>query len=219
MNQNIIVLIGPPGSGKGTQASVLSGLLNIPALSTGAILRAECESGTALGKRVKATLAAGELVSDDVMNQVVAAWIGHPNCQGGFLLDGYPRTVRQAMFLGEQLRDLEMPQPTVVQIDVPSDVLVDRITGRRQCSACGRIYHVRHRPPSRDGFCDEDGMALLRRADDTEKVIVERIQVYEKATAPLIEHYRRGDFHRVDGSDNPAIVLEAIEAALGLPVW
>ena len=219
MNQNIIVLIGPPGSGKGTQASVLSGLLNIPAISTGAILRAECESGTALGKRVKATLAAGDLVSDDVMNQVVAAWIGHPNCQGGFLLDGYPRTVRQAMFLDEQLRHLEMPRPTVVQIDVPSHVLVDRITGRRQCSACGRIYHVRHRPPSRDGFCDEDGMTLLRRADDTEKVILERIQVYEKATAPLVEHYRRGDFHRVDGSDNPAIVLESIEAALGLPVW
>jgi adenylate kinase len=219
MNQNIIVLIGPPGSGKGTQGTALSGLLNLPMLSTGAMLRAECESGTPLGQRVRATLAAGELVSDDVMNQVVAAWIAHPNYQNGFLLDGYPRTVPQAVFLAEQLRELGRPQPTVVQIDVHCDVLIERITGRRQCSACGRIYHVRHHPPARDGFCDEDGMALLRRADDNEVVIRERLRLYEKATAPLIDYYRRGNFHRVDGSDNPAMVLEAIEAALGLPVW
>jgi adenylate kinase len=219
MGQNIIVLMGPPGCGKGTQAAVLSDLLNIPMISTGAILRAECESDTPLGKAVKATLARGELVSDDVMNQVVASWIAHPHCKNGFLLDGYPRTVPQALFLDDTLDGLEMPRPTVIQIDVSDQVLVDRIKGRRQCPSCGKIYHLRHHPPAHNGSCDRDGMALMRRSDDTEAVIQERLRRYEEATAPLIEYYREMDFHIVDGSDNPAMVLEAIEAALGLPVW
>ena len=219
MSQNIIVLLGPPGCGKGTQGAVLSERLNIPALSTGALLRAECESGTPLGKAVNTTLCRGELVSDDVMNQVVASWIVHPHCANGLLLDGYPRTVPQAMFFDDTLDALGMPRPTVIQIDVPGRVLVDRITGRQQCPSCGRIYHVRHRPPALDRVCDHDGMALIRRADDTEAAIQERLRRYEEATAPLIEYYRGMDFHRVDGTDNPAIVLEAIEAALGLPVW
>jgi adenylate kinase len=219
MGQNIIVLMGPPGCGKGTQAAVLSDLLHIPVISTGAILRAECESDTPLGKAVKATLARGELVSDDVMNQVVASWIAHPHCKNGFLLDGYPRTVPQAMFLDDTLDGLDMPRPTVIQIDVPGRVLVDRVTGRRQCPSCGKIYHLRHHPPAHNGSCDRDGRALMRRSDDTEAVIQERLRRYEEATEPLIEYYREMDFHIVDGSDNPAMVLEAIEAALGLPVW
>jgi adenylate kinase len=219
MGQNIIVLMGPPGCGKGTQAAVLSDLLNIPVISTGAILRAECESDTPLGKSVKATLARGELVSDDVMNQVVASWIAHPHCENGFLLDGYPRTVPQAMFLDDTLGSLDMRRPTVIQINVPSQVLAERIIGRRQCPSCGKIYHVRHNPPAHNGSCDRDGMALMRRTDDTVAVIQERLRRYEEATAPLIEYYREMDFHAVDGSDNPAMVLEAIEAALGLPVW
>jgi len=219
MVQNIIVLIGPPGCGKGTQAAVLSELLNIPVISTGAILRTECESGTPLGNAVKATLARGELVSDDVMNQVVASWVAHPHCQNGFLLDGYPRTVPQAIFLDDTLDQLDMPRPTVIQIDVPAQVLVERITGRRQCPSCGKIYHLRHSPPAHDGVCDRDGLTLMRRTDDTEAVIHERIRRYDEATAPLIEYYRNMDFHSVDGSDNPAMVLEAIEGALGLPVW
>jgi adenylate kinase len=219
MGETIIVLIGPPGCGKGTQAGVLSELLNIPTISTGAVLRAECESGTPLGNGVKATLARGELVSDDVMNQLVASWIAHPHSERGFLLDGYPRTVPQAMFLDDTLASVGMPRPTVIQIDVPAQVLVERIMGRRQCPSCGKIYHVRHSPPARDGRCNQDGMALMRRTDDTEAVIQARLRNYEEATAPLIEYYREMDFHTVDGSDNPAMVLEAIEAALGLPVW
>jgi adenylate kinase len=219
MGQNIIILIGPPGCGKGTQAAVLSQLLDIPVICTGAILRAECDSGTPLGNAVKATLARGKLVSDDVINQVVASWIVHPQCANGFLLDGYPRTVPQAMFLDDTLDALDITRPTVIQIDVPAQVLVERITGRRQCPSCGKIYHVRHNPPAREGVCDQDGLALIRRADDTDSVIHERLRCYEKATAPLIAYYRKMEFHSVDGSDNPAMVLEAIESALGLPVW
>ena len=219
MGQTIIVLLGPPGCGKGTQAGALSDLLDIPVISTGSILRAESESGTPLGNSVKAMLARGELVSDEVMNQVVAGWIAHPHCEKGFLLDGYPRTVPQARFLDDTLASLDMPRPTVIQIDVPAPVLVDRITGRRQCPSCGKIYHLRNSPPSRRGLCDRDGMALMRRADDTEAVIQERLRRYHDATSPLIDYYRDTDFHCVDGSDNPAMVLEAIEAALGLPVW
>jgi adenylate kinase len=219
MEQTIVILIGPPGCGKGTQAAVLSELLNIPVLSTGAILRSECESGTVLGNAVKATLGRGELVSDEVMNQMVSNWIAHPNCRNGFLLDGYPRTVPQAVFLDETLDNLGMPRPAVIRIDVPGQVLVDRVTGRRQCPSCGKIYHLRHSPPAREGLCDKDGMTLMRRADDNEAVIHERLKLYNEATAPLIDYYREMDLHSVDGSDNPAMVLEAIEAALGLPVW
>jgi|SRR5579862_9556844 len=217
MNQNIVILLGPPGCGKGTQASVLSGLLNIPAISTGAILRAQCESGTALGNSVKETLSRGDLVSDDIINEVVASWIAH--CGSGFLLDGYPRTVPQAMFLDDTLEALGLPRPTVIQIHVPEQVLVERIMGRMHCPSCGKIYHQRHCPPVREGVCDRDGKPLHRRTDDTEPVIRERLKRYEEATAPLIEYYREMDFHSVDGSDNPAMVLEAIESALGLPVW
>jgi adenylate kinase len=217
MGQNIIVFLGPPGCGKGTQGAVLSEVLNIPVVSTGAILRAECESNTPLGKAVKPILARGDLVSDDLMNQVVASWIArNPN---GFILDGYPRTVPQAMFLDDTLEALGMPKPTVIQIDVPHDILVERITGRRHCPSCGKIYHLRHSPPTRDGICDGDGTKLSRRADDVETVIRERLKCYEEATAPVIEYYRGMDFHSIDGSDNPAMVLEAIEGALGLPVW
>jgi adenylate kinase len=153
------------------------------------------------------------------MNQVVASWIVRPQCANGFLLDGYPRTVPQAIFLDHTLESLDMPQPTVIHIDVPDKVLMERITGRQQCPSCGKVYHLRHTPPARDGFCDHDGMTLMRRTDDTEGVVQERLRCYEEVTAPLIEYYREMDFHTVDGGDNPALVLEAIEAALGLPVW
>jgi adenylate kinase len=153
------------------------------------------------------------------MNQVVASWIVRPQCANGFLLDGYPRTVPQAIFLDHTLESLDMPQPTLIHIDVPDKMLMERITGRQQCPSCGKVYHLRHNPPARDGFCDHDGMPLMRRADDTEGVMQERLKCYEEATAPLIEYYREMDFHSVAGSDNPAMVLEAIEAALGLPVW
>lgn len=219
MDRNILILIGPPGCGKGTQGAALSEFLNLPVISTGTILRAECESGTALGKSVQATLAKGQLVSDEVMNEVVAGWLTRPEYQNGFLLDGYPRTVPQAKFLDGILKRLRLPKPTVIQIDVSADVLIDRITGRRQCPICSRIYHLQHRPPARDGFCDEDGTPLMRRADDTKGVVEERLRRYEEATAPLIDYYRKGVFHRVDGNDNPAMVLESIEAAIGAQVW
>lgn len=216
MTGSVIVLLGAPGSGKGTQGALLARLLHVPVISTGDILRAECQAETPLGKAVEARLHAGELVEDELMNPVVATRISQPDCRGGFLLDGYPRTVTQAVWLDRQLDDRKMARPLVLQIAVPQRTLVARLTGRLQCTYCGRAYNVHFCPPAHEGFCDDDGMPLVRRADDKESVIRERLRLYEAAVAPLIQHYRTGMFHRIDGSGGPGMVLEGIESALGL---
>ena len=215
MRRRAIVLIGPPGSGKGTQASLLASKLRIPAISTGNILRRECEAGTRLGNAVKALLAGGELVPDDLVNQVASRWISHPDAQRGFLLDGYPRTVPQAVHLDRLLEELGMPGPAVLEIDVPVPMLMKRLTGRLQCPACGRSYKERLGAPAHRGLCDDDGAPLVRRSDDSEPTIRERLRLYAESSAPVIEYYRGADLHRIDGTGGPGAVLEALESALG----
>jgi len=214
MKRHVIVLFGPPGCGKGTQASLLAGRLRIPAISTGNILRRECDAGTPLGKAVGAVLAAGELVPDDLVNQVAAGALSHPDARYGFLLDGYPRTVPQASYLDRLLDGLKMPRPTVLQIEVPLPVLVRRLTGRLQCPACGRSYPSP--PEAADSrVCEGDGVPLVRRSDDSETAIRERLRLYGQTSAPLIAYYRGPKFHRIDGSGAPDTVLASLESALG----
>ena len=210
----MILLFGPPGSGKGTQSPLISRLLNIPAISTGEMLRAEVEAETPLGVQVQSILAAGSLVSDDVVNQIVVSRISRPDCEKGFLLDGYPRTLSQAKFLDGQLAAMGFPPPTIFHLATPKSVLIERISSRRQCPTCNRIYNLLFKPPQRPGVCDIDGSRLVRRSDDSVEVVSARLEAYEKQTTPIMLHYAAGDYHSIPANRPPAEIFRDIEAVL-----
>ena len=212
----VLLLFGPPGCGKGTQAAVITQILRIPAISTGEIFRAELKAGTALGNAAKEIMAGGGLVGDDIVNEMVRGRLKQPDCRDGFLLDGYPRTIPQAEFLDRLLGELGRPAPSVIYLEVPDDVLVARLTARRQCPVCGRIYNLQSQPPLKDGVCDVDGAALIQREDDQESVIQARLKAYAEATGPLIEFYSGPRFHRIDGNRRPSEIQEDINRILGL---
>jgi adenylate kinase len=210
----IILLFGPPGCGKGTQGAFISRLLGIPSISTGEMFRAECAAGTTLGRQAFQILSKGGLIGDEIVNQMVAARLTKPDCRHGFLLDGYPRTIAQARFLETFLAEHGLPQPEVVYLDVPENTLVARITARRQCPACARIYNIRHQPPRREGYCDLDGTELIRRPDDTEDVVRQRLQAYHQSTGPLREYYAGPRLHRIDGGLSVDEIHRAVEQVL-----
>ncbi|MFN7995684.1 MAG: adenylate kinase [Bryobacteraceae bacterium] len=210
----IILLFGPPGCGKGTQASFIAQRFQIPAISTGEMFRAECKAGTPLGQQACSILKAGGLVGDEIVNQIVAKRILQPDCVSGFLLDGYPRTLDQAKFLSQLLKDRGLPQPIAIHLEVPADVLVSRITARRQCGQCGHIYNMLSQPPKAGEICDFDGTPLLRREDDTEAVVRARLQAYTKLTGPAVQYYEKAGSHRVDGTGTPDQISNEIECLL-----
>jgi adenylate kinase len=205
-----ILLLGAPGSGKGTQSDQLVKLWNIPHISTGDLLRANVAKGTALGRQAKELMGRGELVPDSMVNEMVAARLKEPDAANGYILDGFPRTLGQAGWLDGRLASDAKALPVIaVSIQVDYNQLLRRITGRRNCPVCASIYNVFMNPSKRDGFCDIEGAALVQRADDTEKVFRERMRAYEGLTAPVIEHYRNlGRFAEVDG-DRPINVIAA----------
>jgi adenylate kinase len=205
----IVLLFGPPGCGKGTQAAFLAERFHIPSISTGEVFRAECKAGTPLGKLVCETLKKGGLVSDEIVNQVVAGRLARPDCADGFLLDGYPRTLAQAQRFDALLRERHLPAPIVVHLDVSERLLVERLTARRQCPKCLRIYNLLSQPPAIEGMCDGDGTALVTREDDRE-----RLQAYRKLTGPILEWYGEARVRTVDGGAAPARVAAAVESAL-----
>jgi adenylate kinase len=210
----IVLLFGPPGCGKGTQAASIAQRFHIPAISTGEMFRAECKAGTDLGRLACSILKSGGLVGDDVVDQIVAARIRQPDCASGFLLDGYPRTLEQATFLDGLMRKLDLPKPVAIHLDVPAQVLVSRITARRQCGQCGRIYNMLSQPPKVGEICDADQAPLIRREDDTEEVILARLKAYHDATGPVIAYYRGGGCRRVDATGAPAEISREIERLL-----
>ena len=195
-----IILLGPPGVGKGTQASNIVKKYNIPHISTGDIFRANIKSGTELGITAKSYMDKGLLVPDEIVVSIVQDRLAQDDCKDG-LLDGFPRTVEQAEALDIELDKMGIKLDKVVNIDADKDVLIARVTGRRICRECGATYHVINNPPKVEGVCDIDGGELYQRADDTEETVATRIQVYLEQTQPLIDYYRKkGLLLDVDGT-------------------
>lgn len=212
-----ILLLGAPGVGKGTQAKALMAAWGILQISTGDLLRANVSQGTPLGKMAKAVLDRGELVSDELVNEMVAERLKSPDTAAGYILDGYPRTLGQAAWVDDHLNGKgPAALPVVaVSIEVGYNQLLRRITGRRTCPVCKSIYNIYLQQPRVDEVCDLDGTALTRRSDDTEEVFEERMRAYEAQTAPVVEHYRaRGRFERVDGEQPVDAVTAAVMEAV-----
>jgi len=196
-----VIFLGPPGSGKGTQAKELARQYGVPHLSTGDMLREHVSNGTPLGLKAKPIMERGELVPDSLVLKMVADRIERPDCEHGFVFDGFPRTVAQAKYLGEMLRRQGFKQPFVIHMVIPTSVLMKRLTGRRICKVGGEIYNIYDRPPKVEGICDKDGGELIHRPDDREEVVAPRLNAYEKLTAPLVQYYRRlGSLHDVDAN-------------------
>lgn len=213
-----VIFLGPPGSGKGTQAKELAKAYGIPHLSTGDMLREHVSNGTTLGLKAKPIMERGELVPDSLVLKMVAERIERPDCSHGFMFDGFPRTVTQARYLGELLKQHGFKQPFVLHLVIGSSVLMRRLTGRRTCKVCGEIYNIYDRPPKVEGICDKDGGELLQRPDDREEVIRERLHAYEKQTAPLVQYYRRlGLLHDIDADKSfEEVKQEMFESLAGI---
>ena len=209
-----LLLFGPPGCGKGTQSARITRWLSIPGISTGEMLRGEVAAGSDLGREITSILAAGGLVNDDLVNRILTRRITMPDCKNGFLLDGYPRTVSQAKFLHRTLDSLGIEQPLVLHLDVPLGVLKRRISARRQCPKCNKIYNLLKDAPIKKNQCNDDAEFLIRRRDDHPSVVSSRLEAYKAWTFPVLEFYRNGNYHRVDGDLAPSEVYSQVEAVL-----
>jgi len=210
-----LILLGAPGSGKGTQAKFLMERYSIPQISTGDILREEVKWGTVLGFKAKEYMDKGLLVPDEVMVEMVEERIKRDDCNGGFILDGFPRTVAQADALEMTLKRMNKFPPRVILVRVDEDELVRRLTGRRVCEKCGAGYHIIFDPPEQEGICDKCQGRLFQRDDDKESTIRNRLKVYREQTAPLIEYYRKGQFlSMVDGMGSIEEIFGRIRKAL-----
>ena len=205
------ILLGPPGAGKGTQAVKIVEKYNIPHISTGDIFRENIKNETELGNRAKAYMDRGELVPDELVVEIATDRLTKDDCKNGFLLDGFPRTIFQAEKLDEFLAQRGEKIDKVINIDVEKDALVKRITGRRVCKSCGASYHVVNIPPKKDGVCDLCNGELIQRADDTEETVLNRIDVYNKQTKPLVDYYdKAGVIINIDGNKDLDDVLADI---------
>lgn len=195
-----IILMGAPGAGKGTQAAQIMKKFNIPQISTGDIFRAAVTEGTPLGKKAAEFMQKGALVPDEVTVGIMRERLSKPDCAGGFILDGFPRTVSQADALNKIFTDLNFSLDFVVNIHVPPEDLIERAVGRRICKNCGSAFHVKFKIPKKFGFCDNCGGELYQRADDSAETMKNRLSVYEASTRPLIDYYKNlGKYAQIDG--------------------
>lgn len=207
-----LIILGAPGAGKGTQGALLAERYNTTRIATGDLLRDSVRQGTPLGQKARAYMDAGDLVPDDVILDLMREILTSDETGTGFILDGFPRTVPQAEGLDELLAELERPLDAVIVIDVEDDVLVKRISGRRTCPSCGRVYNIYFEPPRTAGVCDVCGSALTERADDTAATVRRRLEVYRDNTEPLIDYYEAAPVpvHHVDGDNEVDAVAHAI---------
>ena len=211
-----LILLGPPGAGKGTQAERLYERHKLPQLSTGNMLRAERDAGTELGKAADKVMAAGQLVSDEIVIGIIAKRIEEPDCKSGFVLDGFPRTVNQAIALDAMLAKKGGKIDGVIELAVDEDALVERISGRFACAKCGAGYHDTFKQPKKPGVCDVCGSTdFTRRKDDNAETVKARLKAYREQTAPILPYYeKKGLLQRVDGMADPDAVTREIEGAL-----
>ncbi len=215
MSELNLVLLGPPGAGKGTQAERLEEDFHLPYIATGNMLRAQVNDGTDLGKKAQEHMDAGRLVPDELIIGMILECVEEDNCRDGFLLDGFPRNLEQAERLDEAMQRLDRRLNAALLIDVPDDEVVRRITGRRVCTKDGHVYHVETNPPKHDGVCDIDGSKLIQRKDDAPDVIRERLSVYHDQTEPIVGYYEdRGVLKRFDGTRNPTEVHDHLRATI-----
>jgi adenylate kinase len=210
-----VIFLGPPGAGKGTQAKILAGHYGVPHLSTGDMFRDHVSRGTPLGLQARPLMERGELVPDGIVLGMVEERISRPDCDKGFVFDGFPRTLPQASRLDGLLRRRGFSRPVVLHFVVDTEQLLRRLTGRRTCKIGGEIYNVYDRPPKMDGRCDSDGGELIQRPDDREEVIRQRLAAYERQTAPLVGYYRgEGVLEDVDSSRSVEQVAQSVMAIL-----
>ncbi len=210
-----LIFIGPPGAGKGTQAEKLRDDFKLPYIATGDIFRANIKNETELGQQVKAITAAGDLVPDELVVEIVADRLDEDDVQDGFILDGFPRTIPQAEALTDRLDSESRRLTAAILIDVADAEVIKRISGRRVCVKEGHLYHVDYDPPKRDGVCDQDGSRLIQREDDQPEVVENRLSKYHHDTEPLIDYYdEQGILRRIDGTRPPAAVHDHIRAVI-----
>ena len=215
LNVMNLILLGAPGAGKGTQAKLISERHGIPQIATGDILREAVTSGTELGRKAKEFMDRGELVPDEIVIGIVKERLAQPDCENGFILDGFPRTLVQAEALDNILAEMNKKIDAVINIDVSEEETIKRITYRRTCKKCGAIYHLIYNPPKEDKKCDKCGGELYQRDDDKEETVRERFRVYRERTEPLIDYYKKkGLLHNVDGTKNIQDVFREIEDVL-----
>ncbi len=210
-----IILLGPPGAGKGTQAGKIIEKYKIPQISTGDILRAAVREGTELGKEAQKYMNEGKLVPDSVVIGIIRDRLKEDDCKNGYLLDGFPRTIAQAEELDNILSEMNSSLDCVISIEVLDEEIIQRITGRRMCKECGAVYHIKYSPPSKDGICDKCGGNLYQRDDDKEETVRERLEVYKKQTEPLKEYYnKKGILKEVEGTGSIDSIFASIDGIL-----
>lgn len=211
-----IIMLGAPGAGKGTQAKMIAEKYSIPHVSTGDIFRANIKNGTELGKEAKQYMDKGQLVPDELTVKILLDRVAQPDCANGYVLDGFPRTIPQAEVLDEALSKLGEKIDYAVNVDVPDENIVRRMSGRRACLSCGATYHIEHIPPKKEGICDNCGSELVLRDDDKPETVLNRLKVYHDQTQPLIDFYtKKGVLKTVDGTVDMKDVFAAIVAILG----
>lgn len=212
-----LVLLGPPGAGKGTLANKLSDRFKAPHISTGSILRINIINGTPLGLRAKEYMDRGELISDEIALEIVKSRLEEDDCKNGYLLDGFPRTIKQAEGLDLYLEGRSCGLDRVVDLQADESLLIDRMIGRRVCKSCGKIYHLTAMPPKTAGICDICGGEIYQRGDDTEETVSKQFAVYRAQTEPLIDYYsKKGKLLSVDASHTPAYTLKQVLSGLGI---
>jgi adenylate kinase len=210
-----LILLGPPGAGKGTQAERLQDDFQVPFISTGDMLRSNVKALTELGKQAQIYMRAGELVPDDLIVAMAAARLHEEDARDGFILDGFPRTLEQAKALEKQLSTLGRRVTAALLVDVPDEEVIRRLSGRRVCVKSGHNYHVEFDPPKHEGVCDQDGSRLMRRDDDDPEVVRNRLRVYHEQTEPLVEYYdEQGVMRRIDGTRDATEVHDHIRAVI-----